>query len=75
MLIGSETKSIIDDGGGRMISNSTIAKHGYNNAVTTMIQFSRSSSDFVITFTQVVFFMTNHSCMSICFYLWCKEKE
>ncbi len=52
MLIGSETKSIIDDGGGRMISNSTIAKHGYNYTVTTITQFYRSSSDFDVTFTQ-----------------------
>ncbi len=63
MLIGEETKSTIDDGGDTMISNSTIDKHVYNYAVTTMTQFYRSSSDFVINFTQVVFFMTiTHAC-------------
>jgi len=58
-----------------MISNSTIDKHGYNYAFITMTQCYHSFSDVVITFTQVVFFMTNHSCMSICFYVWYKEKE
>jgi hypothetical protein len=66
MLIGEETKSIIDDAGDRMISNSTIDKHVYNNAVTTTTQCYRSFSDVVITFTQVVFFMIiTHACLFI----------
>jgi hypothetical protein len=66
MLIREETKSIINNAGDRMTSNSIIDKQGYKYALNTMTQFSRSSSDFVIPFKQVVFFMTiTHACLCV----------